>query len=622
MDIETYRNPFTLRASEKIADEDIFIRLFCTKHLDELQKKYESGNLWGNVLFLRIPPGGGKTTLLRAFSVKVLKSIIAFDDQSRRTILKFMQSLNVIENKCIKKCAVYLLMNRDYSYIRDEDNPNIEKRIFFALLNARIALAVVRTIIEIKELKINSLNSVLFCPPEEEKLFFRSSDNIPTNAYELYKWAENIESRILNYVNGYEKQPIIPNLYDDLFVFKVLKSKYFIYDGNPICEDFIFQLDDIHKLSNIQHEFLIDEVVEKRVDSTLWLSERLDLVPLEYILGNNNKVNRDYCIFEGKDSKDERDRNNSRNDKIYSEIADKRCQISLYSIMLKDSLEDNLKLSYEKKYKEVIKSCLSNLEENGAGLFVNWIKKIEAFDSMKDKAIAYKAIVLFLERMKKKTSLPFFPYDSLEYATKIDDDLKKLSWNLICSKNNIPMYFGFKILETLATNNVEQFIDFSGRLYDIIIGNYLIGNGNVRLNAESQDYIIKKHSAELFEKIDYLPYGKSVKRFLERLLIYCKNQTFESGSSYSIVTGFTIKCAGDNYFDKWYEDTNVSTELKATIKVCLANNLLIRKRVSQGGRGEDWIVFYMNRWLCVHGSLPLSYGGWRKLTINELNKWL
>lgn len=37
-----YRNPFTLRASEKIADDDVFLRLFSPEALKQLEDEHKN----------------------------------------------------------------------------------------------------------------------------------------------------------------------------------------------------------------------------------------------------------------------------------------------------------------------------------------------------------------------------------------------------------------------------------------------------------------------------------------------------------------------------------------------------------------------------------------------------
>ena len=74
--IQVFRNPFAMRASEKITDDVLFLRLFSSESLALLRTLNEKGQLWGNVIRLNSAPGGGKTSLLRIFSPSVLKELI------------------------------------------------------------------------------------------------------------------------------------------------------------------------------------------------------------------------------------------------------------------------------------------------------------------------------------------------------------------------------------------------------------------------------------------------------------------------------------------------------------------------------------------------------------------
>lgn len=47
-----YRNPFTLRASEKIAEDDVFLRLFSPEALKQLEDEHKNSDLWNNVIFM------------------------------------------------------------------------------------------------------------------------------------------------------------------------------------------------------------------------------------------------------------------------------------------------------------------------------------------------------------------------------------------------------------------------------------------------------------------------------------------------------------------------------------------------------------------------------------------
>ena len=84
MDANTYRNPFTLRASEKITTDDIFVRLFSFDALGNLEKHYLEDTLWGHTIFIQAVPGCGKTSLLRLFSPKVLRTIVRYKNGDGR----------------------------------------------------------------------------------------------------------------------------------------------------------------------------------------------------------------------------------------------------------------------------------------------------------------------------------------------------------------------------------------------------------------------------------------------------------------------------------------------------------------------------------------------------------
>src|SRR5580692_7088150 len=62
-------NPFLERMSERTSDQE-FVRLFSPKILERL----EEDAFEGAVHMFRSPPGGGKTTLLRAFTPSALRA--------------------------------------------------------------------------------------------------------------------------------------------------------------------------------------------------------------------------------------------------------------------------------------------------------------------------------------------------------------------------------------------------------------------------------------------------------------------------------------------------------------------------------------------------------------------
>lgn len=406
MDANTYRNPFTLRASEKITTDDIFVRLFSFDALSNLEKHYLEDTLWGHTIFIQAVPGCGKTSLLRLFSPKVLRTIVRYKNgDSRGDIYKKLKNMKVFNGNNINKCAVYLLMNRDFVSIESEDKD--EMGIFLALLNARILLAVLKTIIELKDIEINSLADIKFCPPASVQIDFPYF-NYPCNGLDLYNWAADIENRICDSLEDVSSDIEEIPRHSHLFMLKLLNAKYFKYCDSQLCEEFIFQFDDVHKLLHNQREALIAEAVESRSSVSVWISERLEALNMEQLHGHANSEERDYQIFTPVAG--------GAFAKIAKDIADKRSDLSRYQINLKAGLAEDLNIDFDNKYRKVIDKSLLELKESN-GVFQEWIEKIESNDSLKekDKAISFYSVCLFYQRIKKNGSLPLFPYPAEEY---------------------------------------------------------------------------------------------------------------------------------------------------------------------------------------------------------------
>jgi hypothetical protein len=53
---------------------------------------------------------------------------------------------------------------------------------------------------------------------------------------------------------------------------------------------------------------------------------------------------------------------------------------------------------------------------------------------------------------------------------------------------------------------------------------------------------------------------------------------------------------------------------------CIAHNLL-EVRLDHGQGGQNWMLMYLNRMLCVQFGLPLQYGGWREKSLKDMVLW-
>ena len=61
--------------------------------------------------------------------------------------------------------------------------------------------------------------------------------------------------------------------------------------------------------------------------------------------------------------------------------------------------------------------------------------------------------------------------------------------------------------------------------------------------------------------------------------------------------------------------------LTKTLSSAISSNLIEKPQNTKQG-GNEWVVLYLNRMLCLHFGLPLQFGGWRGNSIDEICKWL
>lgn len=607
--MQQYENPFSMRASEKMTSDDVFISLFSEESLYPLKDFSEMGRLWGYLTYICSAPGGGKTTMLRCFSPSVLYKVHN-NRKDNDKLFKAMKGMGVVTAGKILKCGAYLLTNRSYADLEDEEvftKPQARK-LLFALLNVRFTLAAIKALQTLTNLDYQNLDKIVFNPSMDLKNRFAPTPT-PQTAKGLFDWAAGIERQITDIIDTYESTDESHG-HDSLFILNDMHASDFTYNGKPIAEDFIFQLDDCHKLSKQQLEFLRQELVETRVSNTVWLAMRYDKFSYEELMPKTDKEGRDFnSIHLGLDNKF---------DKMLTNIMEKRSSLSSHDIKLGNSLEQSSILT-DAQYQAVIDYCRNDIAAK-QNLYDQLLQYIDdTFESIKDKAEQTFALMLFAQR-EFKTSTPLFPYERNYYNGCVKKDLVTIAQQIMPVVFNYPMYYGSDDLKDLSSNNTEQFISFCNVLYEQLLTQKLLHPRKaLMLSASQQDKLIKEECKKKLKRL-LIEQGKNVYTFLNNVGGFCKSQTLQLGSSYGAVNGFAIKDV-----DTLFGSTATMMEgslLQEVLRVCLANNLLFTRETKQGEKDKEWTVFYLNRWICAAFSLPLGFGGWRKRETKDLNEWI
>ena len=183
----------------------------------------------------------------------------------------------------------------------------------------------------------------------------------------------------------------------------------------------------------------------------------------------------------------------------------------------------------------------------------------------------------------------------------------------------MPYYFGAQRLITLSSFNVDQFLKLAGSLFDEIMT-------AIRLDRDRDSFISPERQHKIFKRVGkaflndiptMVPNGSTVLRLIQSLGEMSRHVTYQPTASYPPgVTGTAITM---------YEFTQLSKEAKRgneeyldlyqAIQSAIAYNIP-EPEPNHKCRGQEFLVLYLNRLLCIPFELPLQRGGFRELTFS------
>ena len=608
-----YKNPFAIRASERIETDEMFLELFSSEPLVHLEEKNDQGKLWGCVTSILSSPGAGKTTLLRIFSPSILQRIT-----ERNSAYKKLKKLDVIDSERIKKCGVYLQLGRDYEFLEDDAlfNEVEQKRVFLSLLNARIVLATLKSCMSLAGIKYTALDQITYSPEELVPEF--GDFKAEFTGKELLDWAAEQERRICEFLDSFVMPDEGIQGSNSLFALKAMKASWFTYKGERLCDEFIFQIDDGHKLTKKQKKTIREEAVELRLPVTLWIAERLETLSTTDILSDKNIKDRDDQTIHLENAK------KGIFNPMVKNISTLRSAFSTDGIILASALASDTTINYKALYNEASKKYQSQLEKlHNYDNYQECVAAINMQDPY-ERVLNMRALLMHASRQGSGGVMNLFGYTAQDLEWIVGPLMPMVKEVMPGEIAKLPQYYGFSTLIDLASQNIEQFLDLSAKMYELLVAKKISDPSHYVLTAEEQDGIIRGFAKNRLEDIKRLPRGNKIYGFLMHLIDFCREVTFTPSYSYRSVTGFAVKEENSGKWGKdgfWFQE-EANDELSTILKDCLSYNFLMKQGITQGKKDQKWTIFYLNSWLCAYAHLPLERGGWRPLTLHKLNSWL
>lgn len=621
-------NPFLERMSERTTSDQEFVRLFSPKILERLaDDAFE-----GAVHIFRSPPGGGKTTLLRAFTPMALK---AFWNARRSPDMsesyKTLLARGVLdEHEGPRLLGVLLSCASGYADL-PPGAALAQEGLFRALLDCRVVLRSLR-----------SMASLLGLDPEggfeDIRLSYgepvRDLKHIPLteSVAELTAWAEQRERSVytqldsLAHVAG-DEPPLHVRLESVLW----LQSVEFVRAGTPIPLKRLLMIDDLHKLRRKQRAMLVNELAEVRPTIPVWLAERSIALGDELLSqgARQGRDVRDYPLEEiwltG--------RGPFQFAVFAQNVLDRRLDLQTdipagsFSQYLRGQLRSDEQTKPVEEGVRVFRSGVQRYQSNPR--YAEWLKVAEerigesTIESLRDLYVT--SILLARDEAKRQLALELGPLSSDELGERDSSQVQAAAEIFMYEELHVPYYFGIDRLCVMATGNVEELLTLAAALYEGLQAKRVLRKPDLQLSPVEQEKLIK---AVARRRLEFIPKnhteGTRAQRLLDAIGSFCRDRTFLPNAPYAPgVTGIRLsqpeltKLASDQTPLKSH-----LAPLKRVLAECVAENLLVARPSAASTARDSGTIFYLNRTVCVHYGLPLQMGGWQDVLAEDLIQWI
>jgi hypothetical protein len=624
------RNPFRLRQSESIDTDAAFLALFEPGILELLPSEGWSRS----VHLFRSAAGGGKTSLLRLFTPSALLELHA--GRSRDSLKELHQKLTdlgALGEDGPRLLGVLLLCGRNYAMLQELDLDQARKdRLFLGLLNARIALAALRGALALKRLDHpRDLERVrVEAVPEQSPV---PGLRLPCDGAALFAWAEQFEAQVCSCLDSFGplKTAVLPG-HDALSVLGLLRAGALTVDGQPVAEQVLLLMDDIHKLTPRQRELLIGNVIESRSRVGVWIAERFEALNTQEMLASGAEEGRDYQ--RPVEMEWYWRRHSARFEKVVLRVADRRVraatdtELESFRPYLDESLETP---EWEPVFRRAREEVSARVRARAAESvrFGEWVAlTAQREGTPREQAVAWRALEVLIERELNRPEKGLFDgvvaLDEADLDKKDDNSVQQAAELFLAREYKIPYYYGAGVVARVGSLNVQQFVGLAAELFEEMAAAALLRRP-VNLSPRRQHEILKAVAKAVWEEIPRrVRHGRELRSFLDSVGRFAAWYTYRptapndpgvGGTAIRMSERALLTDAG--YLSK-RPDLRRFADLLAS---ALAHNLLVAD-LDYSCKREKWMVLNLNRLLCVHFDLPLGYGLYKERPLAELSRWV
>jgi hypothetical protein len=614
--------------SERTTSDQEFVRLFSPKVLERLPDDVFEGA----VHIFRSPPGGGKTTLLRAFTPPALR---AFWNARRAPEMSEAHQRLVARGVLDEQQGPQLLgvlLSCASGYADLPPGASISQDgLFRALLDCRIVLRSLRSLALLLGIAHGEqLDSVRL----EYDSVALDLKHIPLtgSASELMRWAEDRERGVYADLDSLLGPHTVESP-GDLRLEGVLwlQGVRFVRSGTVISLNRLLMIDDLHKLRRKQRSMLIAELTDLRPTIPIWLAER-SIVLGDELLSQGVREGRELRHYPLEEMWSA-GRGQHQFAVFAQNVLDRRLDLQndvppgTFSQYLRGQvLDEEVKSQIERG----VVSFFADTEPHRSNpRYAEWIARAErrrndaTIDSLQEMYVT--RILIARDQAKRQMTLELGPLSADDLNERDSSQVQAAAELFTHDELKIPYYFGIERLCVLATSNVEELLALASVLYEGLRAKLVLRKPDLQLSPTEQEKMLKTAARK---RLEFIPKnhteGTRAQRLLDAVGSFCRERTFPQNAPYAPgVTG--VRLSQPELAKLASDQAAIASRLAILRRVlaeCVAENLLVARSSSASTSRDSGTIFYLNRTLCAHYGLPLQMGGWQDVPAEELVDWI
>jgi hypothetical protein len=631
--MRSYRNPFRYRTSEQQQQQGLqrFLRTYGADVLDLLPEE-----LWDRPLVIRSAPGGGKTSLLRAFTVDSLQAIASrpddFDELHRR-----MVDLGVLEPPRLRVLGARISLAQDYRDLMDLGvEADVSRKFFFRLLDAHIIRAVCESAMTMIGGHFPRDLPNLEVVPASGNAEHLERLGGPTGDA-LWEAARSADRQIRDLLDS-----VLPVSWDDarghasLYSLRALSGADLVVRGDSLKARPLVMFDDGQELSADQRDSLLDALTDRDLDLPRWYTERYSALDPEEVIGDGEPgrgyvplhLEQESRLMGGQIRRGRRVR---PFEAMLIDVAERRARKPLadYGDETESGFAEFLdvettEMDLDADLLAVVRQRVLSLA-GGHTRYDAWLADTDRLSGV-EALLRWRELEIVITRDRDRTQL-----ELLDLALTPDDlkgqsdaAIREAAALFLRQEFRLPYYFGPQRLARLASQNIEQFLTLSGNLFEEMLA-LLTLRRRPFLDAQSQDRIVRVSSEAMWQAIPHRrSYGRDIQQLLLRVAALAHKDTYRPKAPYAPgVTGTALSMRDRaRLLDPDVRQRLPGAEtLFRALGGAIGHNFLSAD-LDRSVKGKRWMVLYLNRLLCARFSLPVGYGGFRERSLEEMCSWM